>query len=62
MSQTLQISSSGLNKPKIENENKKKKDKKQTEKQNLVALGDPAGGSNKVFIEGHSFFLHQQQT
>ena len=40
MSQTLQISSSGLNKPKIENEKKKKKkkEKKQKEKKKLVAI------------------------
>ena len=34
-----------------------KKDRKQTEKQNFLALGDLMRSSHKVFIEGHSLFL-----
>ena len=34
---------------------KKRKDRKQTEKQNFLALGDLVRSSNKVFIESNSF-------
>ena len=46
---------------------KRKKDRKQTEKQNFLALHDLVRSSNKVFIESNSFrfwlasFLRQQQ-
>ena len=36
---------------------KQKKDRKQTEKQNYLALGDLVRSSNKVFIESNSFRL-----
>ena len=50
VSQTLQICGSSLNRLKKENK-KMKKDKKRTEKQNFLALGNLASSSNKVFIE-----------
>ena len=57
MSQTLQIRGSGLNKPENENEEKRKKDIKQTEKQKFLALGDLVRSSKKVFVERNSLFL-----
>ena len=62
MSQTLQIYSSGFNRP--ENENKKqKKDREQREKENFVALGDLVRTSNKFFIEiQRLFFANRKKT
>ena len=58
MSQTSQIYISGLNRPINKNEKKtRKKDRKQKNKQNVLALGDLARSSNKVFIERNSWFL-----
>ena len=44
-------------KKKNENEKKRNKDIKQTEKQKFLALGDLVMSSKKVFIEGNSVFL-----
>ena len=57
MSQSLQICVCVLNRPENENEKKRNKDIKQTEKQKFLALGDLVMSSKKVFIEGNSVFL-----
>ena len=63
VSQTLQICSSGLNRPKNENkENERKteskpKDREQAEKQNFLAFGDLVKNSNKIFIRDQGGFL-----
>ena len=41
---------------KAKTKKKQKKDRKQTEKQNFLALGDLVRSSNKVFIENNSLF------
>ena len=60
VSQTLQICSSGLNRPKSENEKYERKTE-QREKQNFLALGDLVRSSNKVFIESQRLFFFCQQ-
>ena len=66
MSRTFQICGSGLNTPKNENEKKRNKDRKWTEKQNFFALSELVRSISKVFIEARSLsiylLLHQQQT
>ena len=62
MSQTLQICSSGLNRPKNENEKNERKTK-QAEKLNFLALGDLVMSSNKVFIKSQRlFFANRKKT
>ena len=56
MDQTLQICSSGLNRPKSENQKKKQKTESRRKKK-FLALGDLVRCSNKVFIESNSFRL-----
>ena len=57
MDQTLQICSSGLNRPKSENQKKKKQKTESRRRKKFLALGDLVRCSNKVFIESNSFRL-----